>query len=173
MNISSIVRPILYSSTSIFLFNISQVEPQEITPPKVSKSCLSKINEKYVGWKFEEISDNDIYVYANSQHFNPVVAYGDFDGDGRKDQALLIKYKEKTIIAVCFKLEDKTKIVVIENPYCGDYIFTRRAGQSDFNFNTNKTEILKRDGVSVSCFEKAGATYEYEHGKFTKIVDDD
>ena len=48
-----------------------------------------------------------------------------------------------------------------------------RAGGEHYNYETDKTEIIKNDGVSVSCFEKAGATYVYENGTFRQIVDSD
>ncbi|MHB8915569.1 MAG: hypothetical protein ACYC4K_07125, partial [Thiobacillus sp.] len=115
----------------------------------------------------------EVSSWAKQEKFNPVIATGDFDGNGKIDQAILIEHKKDRKIAVCLSTAKSTKLVVLSNPYCHDYVSTSRAGGNHYNFDTDKTETIKNDGVSVSCFEKAGATYLYENGTFRQIVDSD
>jgi hypothetical protein len=48
-----------------------------------------------------------------------------------------------------------------------------KAGRRYYNFENGRHEVLPRDGASVSCFEKAGATYIYEKGSLRRVVDSD
>ena len=106
-------------------------------------------------------------------NFNPVIAIGDFDGNGKVDQAVLIQRDKGKVIAICLLSDSGTKLVVIDNPYCRDYINTSPANLNVYNYDTDKTETLKRDSVSTYCFEQAGAVYVYENGAFRKIINSD
>jgi hypothetical protein len=141
-------------------------------PSDVPKSCRVAINSQLSRWHLAEVSE-EVSSWANQEKFNPVIATGDFDGNGKIDQAILIEHEKDRKIAVCLSTAKSTKLVVISNPYCRDYVSTSRAGGKHYNYDTDKTETIKNDGVSVSCFEKAGATYVYENGAFRQIVDSD
>ena len=52
-------------------------------------------------------------------------------------------------------------------------MFTSRAGKRYYHFETVPKETLRRDGASVSWFEKAGATYLYERGALRRVIDSD
>ena len=66
-----------------------------------------------------------------------------------------------------------TKLYLIDKPYCGDGIALAPKGQSYHDFTTETEGVYKFDGVSAYCFEKAGATYQFENGAFRQIVDSD
>jgi hypothetical protein len=141
-------------------------------PGAISASCRSAIDSEVRNWKVPTIS-KDVATWAQQEHFNPVVAFGDFDGNGEADEAVLVETSSSTMIAVCFSKRHKLTLRLIEQPYCSDYVAMSPARSEHYNYDTDATETIQRDGISVGCFEKAGATYVYGHGAFRKIVDSD
>ena len=141
-------------------------------PSHIPKACMVAINSQLPHWRHTEISAT-VSSWAKQKKLNPVLATGDFDGNGKIVQAILIEHKKAKKIAICLSTAKSTKLVILNNPYCHDYVSTSRAGGNHYNFDTDKTETITNDGVSVSCFQKAGATYLYENGTFRQIVDSD
>jgi len=90
----------------------------------------------------------------------------DFDGDGRKDVALLIQdganpdpqypgRGNSLHIAVCLNTTKGFRLYLIDNPYCGDGIATSPKGGRYYDYNTDKKGTFRHDGVAAYCFEKA------------------
>jgi hypothetical protein len=138
----------------------------------ISASCRLVIDAEVKNWHVPVVS-KDVAAWAQQEHFNPVVASGDFDGNGETDQAVLVETSDSVKIAVCFSKQQRKALRLIEQPYCSDYVAMSPAHSEHYNYETDATEKIKRDGISVGCFEKAGATYVYEHGTFRRIVDSD
>lgn len=141
-------------------------------PAAISASCRSAIDSVVTNWRVPAIS-NDVASWARQEHFNPIVAVGDFDGNGEVDEAVLVETSESVKIAVCFSKQHKVTLKLIERPYCRDYLATSPARSEHYNYDTDATERIQHDSINVGCFERAGATYVYEHGTFRKIVDSD
>ena len=76
-------------------------------------------------------------------------------------------------IAVCLTKNTGVELHLVDKLYCGDGIMLAPKGKSYYDFNTEKKGVYLFDGVSAYCFEKAGATYEFENGAFRQIVDSD
>ena len=129
----------------------------------ISASCRSAIDSEVKNWHVPVVS-KDVAAWAKQKHFNPVVATGDFDGNGETDQAVLVETSDSVKIAVCFSNQHGTILRLIERPYCSDYVARNPARSEVYNYETGATEMIERDGISVGCFEKAGATYVYERG---------
>ena len=113
--------------------------------------------------------------WAKSHKEDPTVAYGDFDGDGKEDVALLIQptARPDTLrIAACLSSIPR-RPVVIERPYCSDGIERVLKGQRYYDYDTGREGAYPRDGIHAYCFEKAGATYIFLGNSFRRIVDDD
>lgn len=146
--------------------------PATAAPSNIPKACMAAINWQLPHWRHAEVSAT-VSSWAKQEKHNPVLTTGDFDGNGKIDQAFLIEHKKAKKIAICLATAKSTKLVILNNPYCHDYISTSRAGGNHYNFGTSKTETITNDGVSISCFQKAGATYVYETGTFRQIVDSD
>ena len=138
----------------------------------IPKSCEAALNSKLQGWRPATVTKEDS-EWAKQQQFNPVIGIGDFDDDGRKDEAVLVQHAGQRKVAVCLATASGTGFIVIEKPYCSDYLFISKAGGKHYNFDTEKTEVIKNDGISVSCFEQAGATYLYDGRAFRQLVDSD
>jgi hypothetical protein len=138
----------------------------------ITASCRSAIDSEVKNWHVPVVS-KDIADWAQQEHFNPVVAAGDFDGNGETDQAVLVETGGKAKIAVCFSNQHEVILRLIEQPYCSDYVAMSPARSAHYNYETDATETIERDGISAGCFEKAGATYVYDRGAFRRIVDSD
>jgi hypothetical protein len=140
--------------------------------PVIGEACRVAVDSTLSGWRLSKIASG-VGSWSKQERFNPVVANGDFDGNGKRDQALLVETDHGIVIAVCFSGENSLTIKVIERPYCVDYVLASPANSSHYNYDTEATEKIEHDGISVRCFEKAGATYVHERGAFRKIVDSD
>ena len=70
------------------------------------------INSQLPHWHPAEVSA-EVSSWAKQEKFNPVIATGDFDGNGKKDQAILVENKNKRKIAVCLSSAKSTKLVIL------------------------------------------------------------
>ena len=146
-------------------------------------ACRALVTQKFAQWKFAP-PPADVAEYAKNKHIDPDVTFGDFDSDGRRDVALLIqqgahtdpdypKRLETLHIAVCLNTKRGMRLHLIDHPYCGDGIDTAPRGHQYYNYGTGKEGVYQHDGVAAYCFEKAGATYEFDGKEFQEIVDSD
>src|SRR4051812_2105127 len=87
----------------------------------ISASCRLAVDSKIVNWRVPVIS-KDVAIWAQQEQFNPVIAFGDFDGNGEADEAVLVRTSNSMIIAVCFSNRRKLTLRLIEQPYCSDYV---------------------------------------------------
>jgi hypothetical protein len=140
----------------------------EVLPP----ACAAAIARQMPDWKPIEPA-RDAADWARSQGVNGVVASGDFDGNGIKDWAVLGTTSGKAKLSVCMNVARRLKLVVVEDPYCYDLVIKSPAGTTHDNLETSRRERIRHDGISVLCFEQAGATYVHERSGFRRIVDSD
>jgi hypothetical protein len=141
-------------------------------PPAIPESCRAGLDTILPGWKLAAASAEGV-EWAAAHHVSPVIGVGDFDGDGRDDLAVLVEHAGARKLAVCFFTAQGSRVTLIANPYCLDTLSVSKANSEHYNYDTDKTEVIKHDGISVACGEAAGATYVYEQGVFRKIVDSD
>ena len=123
-------------------------------------------------WKPLEPSD-DAAKWARKRGWNPIVTTGDFDGNGSADWPALGASKGKSKLAICMNATSRLELLVIDESYCAELVYRATARSYHYNYETGRNEMIKNDGVSVSCFEKAGATYVYEEVNFRRIIDSD
>jgi hypothetical protein len=150
----------------------------------ILEACETQLSVKFTIWRFAAVTP-DVAAFAKSHHEDPTITYGDFDGDGRKDDvALLIqtgnnpepgypRRLDSLQIAVCLNTKAGVKLYLVGKPYCGDGITLAPKGEIYYDYDKGKKGTYRLDGVSAYCFEKAGATYEFEDGAFRQIVDSD
>jgi len=147
------------------------------------RACEAQVAIKYKQWRFAPVS-REVAEAARKSKQDPTKVYGDFDGNGRKDIALLIqdgpspdpdypRRLDSLHIAVCLSGSAGVRLSLIDKPYCGDGIALARKGRPYHDFVTDQDGAYRFDGVSAYCFEKAGATYQFENGTFHEIVDSD
>jgi hypothetical protein len=146
-------------------------------------ACNAQISAKLVQWRLAPVS-REVEEFAKNRNVSPTRVSGDFDGDGRADIALLVFIGPVPIpdypvrldalqIAVCMNARAGVRLFVIDKPYCGDGIALSRRGGRYYDFEKQAEGTYKLDGVHAYCFEKAGATYQFENGSFRQIVDSD
>ena len=147
------------------------------------RTCEAQVSAKFRQWRLAPVSP-EVEHFAKSRNVSPTRVSGDFDGDGRRDVALLIldgpnpnpQYPGRLDvlhIAVCMNTALGTKLYLIDKPYCGDGISVSPKGGRYYDLERQTEGTYKFDGVHAYCFEKAGATYQFENGSFRQIVDSD
>jgi hypothetical protein len=144
--------------------------------------CKTQVAAKFPDWRLASVS-REVAEWARQQREDPAMMIGDFDGDGQKDVALLIQTGpaielsdpgrlESRRIAVCLNQRNVT-LRIIDHLYCGDGISLARKGGSYHDFESETQGTYLHDGISAYCFEKAGATYQFQDGGFHRIIDSD
>lgn len=141
---------------------------------ELPRKCTAAIESALPGWQLSK-APADAARWAKARRLNPVVTRGDFDGNGARDYAALVVAQGTTQLAVCMNPggRSKTRLLIVEKPYCSDLVYRSKAKSKHHNFETGRDELIRHDGVSVACFEKAGATYVYERNRLREIVDSD
>ena len=163
----------MQTSTNLLLIVLlAAATVAKAAPAVISASCRAAIDAEVNAWHFPTVSE-EVAAWARQEHFNPVVAAGDFDGNGEADEAVLVETAGGVKIAVCLSTRHRSTLKLIERPYCSDYVAVSPAHSEHYNYDTDVIEKIRHDGISVGCFEKAGATYVYEHAAFRRIVDSD
>jgi hypothetical protein len=146
-------------------------------------ACNAQISAKFLQWRLAPVS-GDVEQFAKSRNVSATTVSGDFDGDGRADIALLVSSGPVPVpnyphrldvlhIAVCMNMRVGVRLFVIDKPYCGDGISVSRRGGRYYDFDKQAEGMYELDGVHAYCFEKAGATYQFENGSFRQIIDSD
>jgi hypothetical protein len=141
-------------------------------PAQLPPHCASAISEKLPGWK-PLIPPAEAAAWARDHDFNPVVARGDFDGNRSRDWATLVVAGGKATLVFCLNPAKTLKLLVVADPYCSDLVYRTPARSRRHNYETGRDERIALDGASVSCFEKAGATYILVKSHVRRIIDSD
>jgi len=149
----------------------------------LEEACKARLGARLAAWTLASVAP-DVAAWAHTQGFDPRVARGDFDGDGRVDVALLVQARATPVleyperisasrVAVCLDRSSGLTVHVIDDPYCGDYIRRAPKGARYHDFETEAKGVYPSDGVTTVCFKKASATYVYDGARFRRIVDGD
>jgi hypothetical protein len=139
--------------------------------PSVLKAAKAALTSKWPQWRFVTVRPE---VLQFARNFDPTVVYGDFDADGQQDVALFVRLLSSTSPCVIVVFHSGAqRLFMIEKPYCTDGIALSKKGQSYHDYDTETEGIYPRDGIAAYCFEKAGATYLFEHGSYRQVVDSD
>ena len=104
------------------------------------------------------------------------IARGDYDGDGRKDSALLLRPRSGSAnyaISVCLSSKPTALPELIREAYTTGELTTIPRGQKYYDFDDGSEGKYELDGVGTSCCECCGATYIFRAGRFVEIVDSD
>jgi hypothetical protein len=153
------------------------------TNESLHRGCERQVSTKFRQWRVAFIR-KDVAESAKMRNEDPTSVYGDFNGDNRRDIALLIEdgpspapdypgRLDTLHIAICLSLNNKVELYLIDVPYCGDGIALIRKGSSYHDYETEAEGVYKDDGVSAYCSEVAGATYQFDGTKFVRVIDSD
>jgi hypothetical protein len=118
----------------------------------------------------------DYHLAPTNSERTSVSAHGDFDGDGKRDTAILLKplaKNTKLAAAVCLSSTPGSTPVLIKDIYTAGNLSTKKKGSRHFDFDTEKYGVYERDGINTFCCECCGATYIMRNGEFVQVVDSD
>lgn len=147
-------------------------------------SAIHMLNRRFPGWKLADVSAEVRQFFKDElKGASPVVIYGDFDGNGRRDYAVLIHrgyllnnqgqaYAPQHFLVVFLRRNTRYKMYVIKDP-AGDYLSLAKKGTRDYNYTAQKEIIYENDAIVTGIFEKAGSSYVYKNGRFISFVSSD
>lgn len=141
-------------------------------PAQLPFACQTLITKTFPAWK-PVVPAADVVAWAKSQKFNPTIAVGDFDRNGQRDWATVGAAGKKGKVVLCLSQGTKFHLAVAEDEGCTDLIYSLGAKAKVFNYDTGSDEVLKRDSVATSCFEKSSRVFSLENGKFRVFFNSD
>jgi hypothetical protein len=145
--------------------------------------CRKILDKNFRGWKFKKISV-DIKKYLqkyDSKKADGNFISGDWNGDGKKDFAVLITHGSETLndgmklprdVSVAFVRDDKSyKYFVLDTS--GDYISLDKKGTTAYDHETQSGIKFVNDAVFVGIWEKSGRSYVWQKNKFIYFITSD
>jgi hypothetical protein len=155
----------------------------QVGEPRLQAACEAEVSANLGPWRLAPIPA-EVAQFAQSRGVDPTTVRGDFDGDGRADIALFVRsgpdapaafseILDHLHIAVCMNTGAGIRLSRIDRPFCIDGIDLIAKGTPYYDFEQRTKGVYERDGVHAYCFEKAGATYQFDDGAFRRIVDSD
>jgi hypothetical protein len=143
---------------------------------EVPAPCGAAMKARWPQWRLSP-PPRDFAAYAKQQRIEPNVARADFDSDGIDDVAvLLLTSATRTAqrhLVVCLTRGAEVDLHVIREPYCGDGIVVTPKGTKAWDPERETNITYRANGIHTVCFEKAGATYVFDKGRFRRVVDSD
>ena len=110
---------------------------------------------------------------------SPNLTFGDWNGDGMQDVAVLIEYGSEKVDDKMMPMVWTIAFIKSANGYSyfklegGDYLQTVKKGKKDFNAETNKSFIHKTDAIFSGIWEKSGTVYVWDKTKFKSVITSD
>lgn len=140
-----------------------------------SASC-----EKRTRWAFPACVSTPAYPDPGAPKHDPdgphSEAYGDYDGDGKMDAALLLRPASgegRHAISVCLSRKPDGAPELIRDAYTAGPVSTTPKDRRHYDYNTGTHGLYELDGVGSYCCECCGATYILRKGRFVEIIDSD
>jgi|GEM_PF-6992227 len=113
-------------------------------------ACKLLLTKKWPQWDFAPVSA-EVAESAKERKESATITYGDFNGDSRKDVAMLIHTNaqpNRRLIAICLTNPKKPRLAIINKPYCSDGIELSHKGRQYYNFETEAEGTYQYDGVA-------------------------
>jgi hypothetical protein len=142
----------------------------------VPEPCRDALKSVWSEWRLSP-PPKGYEDYSRGQQRESSIAKGDFDDDGVQDVAVLLltsaTRRAQQRLAVCLMGGAGAELHIVREPYCGDGISVTPKGTQAWDYERENGVTYRADGVHVSCFEKAGATYVFDGRRFKRVVDSD
>ena len=149
---------------------------------KLPSSVRFELNRRFPGWKFAEVS-KEVRQFFETEMMgkSPNLIDGDFDGNGKRDYAVLITHGKarygkltwpRSLLIVFLRKSSGYRMHVIKEPN-GEYLCLARKGEKDFNYDEQKEITYANDAILTGIFEKGGSSYVFENGRFRTFVSSD
>jgi len=152
-----------------FIFSVS------INAVASNESCEMRTKRAFPNYELTPGSkEKGFPTHVSTKHYS--ITTGDYDGDGKKDVALLLRPRSgegKYAISVCFSSKPSGPPELIIRAYTSGPLSTTPKGREYHDFETNEDSRYELDGIGSYCCECCGATYIYREGMFEEIIDSD
>ena len=156
-----------------FFLSASSVSWAQSFPDELPTSVRVMLNGRFSGWKFSEVSPEVRQFFKeNMRGASPVVISGDFDGNGRRDYAVLIQRRARSYLVIFLRRTANYKMYVVKDPD-GEYLSLARKGTQDYNYNEQKEITYANDAIVTSILEKGGSSYVFKNGRLRSFVSSD
>lgn len=137
--------------------------------------CTQLISKQIQPWTLSLTKDiRKKYIDRNG--YDPVKVRGDFDGNGMQDIAFLIQQGDTPIlkgargkqsatkVAICLSRKNSTKLELISNTLCNDYIYKEKENIVEADqFSPGTYQI---DAIGTICDGVDSVTYYYDGKSF-------
>src|SRR5688500_6981505 len=122
-------------------------------------SARALLNRRFPGWKFGDITPEVQQFFNESlKDASPVLISGDFDGNGRRDYAALIKhgkefnylgtpFSDRHLLVIFLRRTRSYRMYVVKDATAGNYITLAKKGTSDYNYGTDKQVTYANDAI--------------------------
>lgn len=135
------------------------------------RSARAKLDRKLPGWKFTDASPAvrefvKNYLKASA---SPVLIRGDFDGNRKRDYAVLVTAGSKTYLAIFLTRRTGYKMHVFEEPST-DYLMLAERGSRAYNYDQQRQITYANDAIVTVIFEKGGSSYVFQNGRFRSFT---
>jgi hypothetical protein len=156
-----------------FFLSASSISWAQSFPHALPTSVRVMLNLRFSGWRFSDVSPEVRQFFKeNMRGASPVVISGDFDGNGRRDYAVLVQWRARYYLVIFLRRTADYKMYVIKDPN-GEYLILARKGTRDYNYNEQKEITYANDAIMTGIFEKGGSSYIFKNGGFRSFISSD
>lgn len=166
------------------LFFLPHGVPAQGFPNLLPRSVMTALQSDYPGW---HVLDNTWVLHTSvakldTSQARPNVVWGDFDGDGHLDFALLIARGkgsqpiEEKLVAYLVSGDSLRRFDLadaVTPAHVADMIWISLKGTRKYDYNTDRFFRLKNDAIDAITLEKAASTYIFEKDRFRVITSED
>lgn len=158
----------IWCALVLIVFGIS-TQAQKINLPK---NCRTLLDKNFKGWKIVKVG-----IKEGVQGHNLIK--GDWNGDGKRDYAILINHGkvqlgsgdyEPTAWTIAFVKQKRGYLFYKLDG--GDSIGLMKKGMRDYNYETGKNFFYNNDAIFVGI-EWSGSSYIWRKGKFMRFATSD
>lgn len=148
---------------------------QELSP--VPPAVRASLDKEYRGRRLVQVSQEVKACFARERvGFSPNLLVGDFNGDGKKDYALLREHRHRLVVLVFVNSGRSFTRHTLETLTRGEapiYLWLFRKGEEDYDYEARKEFTYRTDAIGVMLYEKGGVSFVYERGGFRKVTTSD
>jgi hypothetical protein len=155
---------------------VSAAQAQSTTLPK---DCRKILDAKFRSWTFAEAPAYIKSFYLRERPFEqPNLIAGDWNGDGKKDYAVLLARKNKAaapsasnlIVAFLRTTRGGYSYFMLEGDDC---LMSLKKGSKGYDYEKQKSFRYRRDAIFSYIWEKAGRSYIWQKKGFRAVATSD
>ena len=146
--------------------------------PALPAGLRAQLNRLAPGWRLS-LPDADVVSFSQREWGLGAEALavlrGDFDGDGRRDYAVHIVCgpggAERRLVAFVRSGRGyRAHTLDTGEPTGQRYLRLARRGTTWVDYGTDRRITFRHDTIQLNVFEKSGASYVYDGGRFRRVT---